>query len=125
MQMLLVMTGGALGSGARFLAGRAFGGWLGPTYPWGTLFVNLSGGVLMGVLAGVLARTGGGESWRLFAGVGLLGGYTTFSSFALDAVTLWQRGQGLAALGYVALSMAGAISGLAFGLALVRAGAAA
>lgn len=123
MQLFLVMAGGALGAGARYLSGRAALALLGPAYPWGTVFVNLAGGVLMGVLAGTLARsmTGtGGEAWRLFLGVGVLGGFTTFSAFALDAVLMWQRGAAIAAAGYVALSVAGAIGGLVAGMALAR-----
>lgn len=121
-QLFLVMMGGALGAGARHLSGRAALALLGPAYPYGTLFVNLLGGVLMGLLAGWLARADavGGEAWRLFLGVGMLGGFTTFSAFALDAVLLWQRGAGLAAAGYVALSVAGAIGGLVTGMALAR-----
>lgn len=122
MQLFLVMLGGALGAGARHLSGRAALALLGPGYPYGTLFVNLAGGVLMGLLAGVLARAGaaGGEAWRLFLGVGVLGGFTTFSAFALDAVMLWHRGAAVAALGYVVLSVAGTIGGLVAGLALAR-----
>jgi len=121
-QLFLVMLGGALGAGARHLSGRAALALLGPGYPYGTLFVNLAGGVLMGLLAGVLARAGaaGGEAWRLFLGVGVLGGFTTFSAFALDAVMLWQRGAAVVALGYVVLSVAGTIGGLVAGLALAR-----
>ena len=118
--LLLVMTGGAIGAGARHLAGRAVLAWLGAAFPWGTLFVNLSGGLLMGVLAGSLARVTAGEPWRLFLGVGVLGGYTTFSSFSLDVVTLVQRGEGAAAIGYLLLSVAGTIAALVAGLALTR-----
>jgi len=120
--MVLVMMGGALGSGARYAVGSWAGRLAGPAYPYGTLAVNLSGGVLMGVLAGVLARAGGGadEPWRLFLGVGVLGGYTTFSAFALDAVALWMRGAYGAAAGYVALSVAGGLAGLVLGLTLAR-----
>ena len=118
--LFLVMTGGALGAGARHLAGRAALAWLGAGFPWGTLVVNLTGGLLMGVLAGGLARAAAGEPWRLFLGVGVLGGFTTFSSFSLDTVTLVQRGQLVFALGYVLLSLAGSIGALVAGLALAR-----
>ena len=125
MQLLLVMIGGALGAGARHLAGRAALALMGPGYPWGTLFVNLLGGALMGLLAGGLARASGagvgtGEPWRLFLGVGVLGGFTTFSAFALDTVLLWQRGEAAAAAGYVLLSVAGAVGGIFAGLAIAR-----
>jgi CrcB protein len=125
-QLLLVMVGGALGSALRYLSGRWVLAWLGPALPWGTLFVNLCGGFLMGVLAGTLARAGGAgvvgsESARLLLGVGVLGGFTTFSAFSLDAVLLWERGQaGLAGL-YVLASVLGSIAALAGGLGLVRA----
>ena len=118
--LFLVMTGGALGAGARHLTGRATLALLGPGYPWGTLTVNLIGGLLMGLLVGVLARVAAGEPWRLFLGVGVLGGFTTFSSFSLDAVTMVQRGQAAVALGYVLLSVVGAILALAAGMSLAR-----
>jgi fluoride exporter len=120
MSLPLVMLGGAIGAGARHLAGRGLAALLGPGYPYGTLFVNLLGGLAMGLLAGTLARTGGDEAWRLFLGVGVLGGFTTFSAFSLDVVTLAGRGQLGAALGYVLLSVAGAVAALAAGLALAR-----
>ena len=76
--LLLVMLGGAIGAGLRHLAGMAAVARLGPGFPWGTLIVNLSGGLAIGLLAGWLARNGGSEQLRLFAAVGLLGGFTTF-----------------------------------------------
>jgi CrcB protein len=118
--LFLAMLGGALGSGARYLSGRTATTLLGPDYPYGTLAVNLIGGLLMGVLAGVLARYQGGEPWRLFLGVGVLGGFTTFSAFTLDVVTLAERGMMGAALGYILLSVAGAIAALVAGLYLAR-----
>ena len=122
--LLLVMTGGALGAGARHLTGRALLAWLGSGFPYGTLTVNLLGGLLMGLLAGLLVRGGpSGEAWRLFLGVGILGGFTTFSSFSLDTVLLWERGAGALALGYVLASVAGSIAALAAGLAMTRAAA--
>jgi CrcB protein len=93
---------------------------LGPDFPYGTLTVNLVGGFAMGVLTGLLARVGGNEPWRLLLGVGVLGGYTTFSSFSLDVVTLAERGQMLTALGYVLLSVIGAILALFAGLLVTR-----
>ena len=127
MNLFLVMAGGAIGAGARHLAGRAALTLTGPDFPVGTLAINVTGGLLMGVLAGVLARTAAGEPWRLFLGVGVLGGFTTFSAFSLDAVLLAERGQWMAAAGYVAASVIGSIAALVAGLALARsvAGAAA
>jgi fluoride exporter len=118
--LLLVMTGGAAGAGARHLAGRWTLQAFGPGYPWGTLAVNVTGGLLMGLLVGTLARTGGSEGARLLLGVGVLGGFTTFSAFSLDAVQMIERGALLAAVGYVAASVIGAIAALVAGLALTR-----
>lgn len=118
--LLLVMSGGALGAGARHLAGRAALALAGPGYPYGTLFVNLLGGALMGLLAGLLSRGQGGEAWRYLLGVGVLGGFTTFSSFSLDTVTLLQRGATGVAIGYVLLSVAGSILALVAGLFIAR-----
>jgi len=120
--LILVMLGGAVGSGARYLVGRAtFAAW-GPGFPWGTLAVNLAGGLLMGVLAGSLARFGeGGEQWRLLIGVGVLGGFTTFSAFSLDTVQLIERGDWGLALAYILASVIGSVLALYAGLALTRA----
>ena len=119
--LLLVMIGGAVGAGARHLTGRATLSLLGPGYPFGTLAVNLVGGFAMGLLVGALARMSvPGENWRLLLGVGVLGGYTTFSSFSLDVVNMMQRGDlGVAAL-YITISVIGSIAALFAGLALVR-----
>ena len=119
--LFLVMAGGALGAGARHLTGRLTLALFGPGFPWGTLTVNLVGGLAMGVLVGALARLAvPGEGWRLFLGVGILGGYTTFSSFALDAVTMIQRGDWGVALGYALTSVVGSVLAVFGGLALAR-----
>ncbi|MET4595511.1 MULTISPECIES: fluoride efflux transporter CrcB [unclassified Sphingomonas] len=119
--LLYVMVGGAVGSGARYLTGRAMTGLLGAGYPFGTLAVNLVGGLLMGVLVGVLARNAAPEGWRLLIGVGVLGGFTTFSSFSLDVVTMAERGAPGLALGYILVSVIGSIAALFAGLSAVRA----
>jgi len=122
---LHVALGGAIGSVLRYQSGRWITHWLGvqavTQFPWATLAVNAVGSVLMGLLAGWLARHGpGGEELRLLLGVGLLGGFTTFSAFSLEMVLLIQRGQlGYAAL-YLALSVALGVTGLVFGLAVMR-----
>ena len=118
--LFLVMLGGALGSGARYWTGRQMLDAFGPDFPYGTLTVNWVGGLLMGLLAGVLARTGGTEGWRLFIGVGILGGFTTFSYFSLDTITLIERGQITVALGYIALSLLGSLAALWAGLSITR-----
>lgn len=114
--LLLVMLGGAFGSGARYLLASRFAA------PWGTLAVNLIGGLLMGMLVGALLRTNAGnEQVRLLLGVGVLGGFTTFSAFSLDSWFLIERGQLPLALTYIGLSVIGSIAALAAGLMLVRA----
>ena len=119
--LLYVMVGGAVGSGARYLTGRAMLSLLGANYPFGTLAVNLIGGLLMGVLVGVLARNTASETWRLLLGVGVLGGFTTFSSFSLDVVTMIERGAFGVAFGYVLVSVIGSVAALFAGLSAVRA----
>ncbi|MBY8824878.1 fluoride efflux transporter CrcB [Sphingomonas colocasiae] len=118
--LFLVMLGGALGSGARYGVGRASLAMLGPGYPWGTLTVNLAGGFAMGLLAGLISRFVSGEEWRLLLGVGVLGGFTTFSAFSLEVANMIERGTiGTAAL-YVAVSVVGSVAALFVGLALAR-----
>jgi CrcB protein len=111
--------GGALRHGVNVGAGLLFG--IG--FPWGTLSVNVVGSFAMGALAGWLALKAG-EAWtqsvRLFLATGILGGFTTFSAFSLDAVVLWQRGEGAAAVAYVLASVALSIGGLLVGLFVVR-----
>ncbi|MGU3389922.1 fluoride efflux transporter CrcB [Sphingomonas sp. M1A8_2b] len=119
--LLYVMVGGAVGSGARYLTGRATTALLGPDYPFGTLAVNIVGGLLMGVLVGVLARDSASENWRLLLAVGVLGGFTTFSAFSLEVVTMIERGAFGVALGYVLVSVIGSVAALFAGLSAVRA----
>ena len=125
MPLLFVMIGGALGAGIRYQIGRLSLALLGPGFPWGTWFINLSGGLLMGLLVGTLARhtPASGESCRLLVGVGVLGGYTTFSTFSLEAANMIQRGDWGMAILYVTTSAIGAILLLFAGLALARVGA--
>ena len=118
--LLLVMMGGALGAGARYLVGKALLGWLGPEYPWGTLAVNVLGGLAMGALAGMLGRMTAGDQARLFLAVGVLGGFTTFSAFSLELVTMLERGAIMTAMGYALASVAGAVVAVFAGLAMTR-----
>ena len=92
-------------------------------FPWATLAVNAVGSVLMGLLAGWLARVGpgNGEELRLLLGVGVLGGFTTFSAFSAETAGMIQNGQLTLALAYVAASFAGAVILLFSGLWLARA----
>ena len=125
---LHVALGGAIGAVLRYQLGRGMTHWLGvqavSTFPWATLAVNAFGSVFMGILAGWLARQGSpgdGEQLRLLLGVGLLGGFTTFSAFSLEMVMLLERGQFTFAALYAVLSFALGISGLIFGLTVMRA----
>lgn len=116
---LIVAAGGALGAMARYGVGRVTptGGW-----PWGTLTVNVVGGLLMGMLTGWLAFRGGAnsEQIRLFAAVGVLGGFTTFSAFSLETALMIERRELLAAGGYVLGSAALSIAALFAGLMVAR-----
>lgn len=122
-RFLIVAAGGALGAVARYGVGlwtqRLF-----PTapWPWATLTVNAVGGLLMGLLAGWLAFRGGAhsESLRLFAAVGVLGGFTTFSAFSLEAALMIERRQLAMAGGYVAASVVLSIAALFIGLMVAR-----
>ena len=116
----LVMAGGAIGAASRFHIGRWVGALSGVGWPAGTLAVNLIGGLLMGVLAGVLHKRGLAEGWRLFLGVGVLGGFTTFSAFSLEMMDLIEQGRWLGSAAYAALSVAGSVAMLAIGLTAVR-----
>ena len=121
--LVYVMLGGAVGAGFRYQIGAIALRNLGPGFPWGTWIVNLLGGLLMGLLAGLLARQFSpdqGEPLRLLMGVGVLGGFTTFSAFSLETANMILRGQVLLATAYAVSSVAGSIMFLLAGLFLVR-----
>ena len=123
MNSVLVMIGGALGALARCQLGHMAGRLLGSGWPWGTLGVNIVGGLAMGLLAGWLARygSGGGEQARLLIGVGVLGGFTTFSAFSLETALMIERGQLGGAVAYAGLSVALSVGALFGGLFAMRA----
>jgi CrcB protein len=119
---LMVAAGGAVGSVLRYQIGRAVSALAGPanTFPWGTLAINIAGSLLMGVLVGWLARPGlnaqSAEPLRLLVGVGLLGGFTTFSAFSSELVTMLHRGQAGLAAGYAAASLIAGMAAVIIGL---------
>ena len=121
MGFLIVFLGGGLGAALRHGVNLASARWLGTGFPYATMIENVSGSLVMGLLAGYFAFRGGpSQHWQLFLTTGILGGYTTFSAFSLDAVLLYERGAiGLAAL-YVLGSVVLSIAGLFAGLALAR-----
>jgi CrcB protein len=119
--LFLVMLGGAVGAGARHLVGRAALAIWGPGFPIGTLAVNVVGGLAMGLLAGWLAtRASGDEALRYLLGVGLLGGFTTFSAFSLETVLMIERGELVTALLYILASVVLSIGALFAGLQVSR-----
>ncbi|MDP9629821.1 UNVERIFIED_ORG: CrcB protein [Ensifer adhaerens] len=121
-QLLLVGAGGAIGSMARYLVGLWTVQRWGPALPWGTLMVNVTGSFLIGLLAELIMRKfGASPEMRLFLITGVLGGYTTFSAFSLDAIMLLERGDAALALGYIAASIVLSILAVLAGLALMRA----
>lgn len=114
--LLLVAGGGALGAASRYLVGYWALTLLGPGFPWGTLLVNVSGSFLIGVVLGLVEIGALPASARPFLAVGVLGGYTTFSSFSYEALLLTQEGDYASALfyslGQVALGLAAVYAGL-------------
>jgi CrcB protein len=121
MSYLLVFVGGGLGATLRHLINVTCARYLGTGFPWGTFIINISGSTVMGLIAGYLAFKGeASQPWRLFLLTGILGGYTTFSAYSLDAALLYERGELASAALYVVGSVVLAIAGLFAGLALVR-----
>ena len=114
MSALFVFLGGGLGALLRYGAGRL------AAYPFGTLIVNVSGCLAMGLLLGWLTSRGDHGPARLFLATGLLGGFTTFSAFSFDTLLLWQRGAHGAAFAYVAASVILSLAAVALGFALTR-----
>lgn len=121
-RFLIVAAGGALGAAARYGVGTLVGRLGASGWPWATLGVNVVGGLLMGALTGWLAFRGGlhAESIRLFAAVGILGGFTTFSAFSLETALMIEKRQLALAGGYVAASVVLSILALFIGLMVAR-----
>jgi fluoride exporter len=125
MTYLIVFLGGGIGAALRHGVNLGFARAFGTGFPYATLFENVSGSLVMGLVVGWFAQRSGMGSgvpqhWQLFLTTGILGGYTTFSAFSLDAALLYERGElGLSAL-YVIASVALSIAGLFAGLWLIR-----
>ena len=118
---IAVGAGGALGAMARHGVSRLALHWFGPQFPWGTLAANVAGSFAMGALVVWLARAEAvAPALRAFLTVGLLGAFTTFSTFALDAVALYKDRTLIIAAAYVAASVALSIGGLVAGMAVMR-----
>lgn len=121
MGYLIVFLGGGLGAmlrhGVNLLTARL----VGTDFPWNTFIINITGSLIMGLIAGWFAlKSDASQGWRLFLTTGILGGYTTFSAFSLDAALLYERGELGQAAFYVVGSVVLSIGGLFAGLWLVR-----
>jgi CrcB protein len=120
--ILAVATGGALGSVARYLVGIGLGKLFGTDFPWGTLIINVTGSFLIGAFVGLFAAKWDlSQTSRVFLTAGICGGYTTFSTFSLDAHDLIERGQTLASSVYMVASVALSVGALMAALRVVRA----
>lgn len=114
-----VALGGAIGATLRYLTNVGARHLFGPNYPFGTLIVNVAGSFAMGCLVVVLAKKGGNHL-APFLLTGVLGGFTTFSAFSLDTMTLWERGEAVSAFLYVAASVLLSLAAIVAGLAIAR-----
>lgn len=122
MQILTVALGGAMGAVSRFLVGNIVSKILGSAWPYGTFVINIVGCFCMGVLMTIISeRQLLPAAWRLFLCVGFLGGFTTFSSFGYEAVSLMNQGKLLEALGYVGGSVLLGLAAAAIGVHIGRA----
>jgi len=118
---VLVFVGGGLGASLRHFINVVCARCIGVSFLWGTFIINITGSMVMGLIAGYLAFKGeASQPLRLFLMTGILGGYTTFSAFSLDAATLYERGALELAAAYVLGSVVLSIAGLFAGLALIR-----
>ncbi|WP_431322323.1 fluoride efflux transporter CrcB [Rhizobium sp. YTU87027] len=121
-QAILVAVGGAIGSVLRYYVGQWALRLAGPAFPWGTLTVNIVGCFIIGIFAEmIIRRFDASPELRLLLITGFLGGLTTFSSFSLDAITLFERGAALSGALYIVASVGLSMAGVIGGLALMRA----
>ncbi|ABC91017.1 probable integral membrane protein (possibly involved in chromosome condensation), CrcB family [Rhizobium etli CFN 42] len=121
-QALLVAVGGAIGSVLRYFVGQWALRLMGPAFPWGTLAVNVVGCFVIGVFAELVTRKfNASVELRLLLITGFLGGFTTFSAFSLDAISLFERGEAVAGGIYIAASVGLSMAAVFAGLAIMRA----
>ena len=121
MGYLIVFLGAGIGGSIRHGFNIYVARWLGTHFPYNTLVINIVGSLVMGLIAGWFALKGGATGqMRLFLATGILGGFTTFSAFSLDAVLLWQRHDTMLAALYVGGSVLGGMMGLMLGLWIMR-----
>jgi CrcB protein len=121
MNYLLVFVGGGLGASLRHFINVTCAKCIGVSFPWGTFIINITGSIVMGLIAGYLAFRGeAAQPWRLFVMTGILGGYTTFSAFSLEFATLYERGNMTAAFGYVSASVVLGLLAVFAGLTITR-----
>jgi fluoride exporter len=118
---LAIAAGAILGANARYLVGQLAAARLGADFPYGTLFINVSGSLAIGFLLTLLIdRLAGAPVWRSFFATGFLGAYTTFSTYTYEAALLFRQGARLAALVYLLGSVAGGLVGVLAGIAMAE-----
>ena len=121
MGYVVVFIGAGVGGAIRHAMNIWVARWMGTHFPWHTFVINITGSLVMGLVTGWFAqKVGAAGHLRLFLATGVLGGYTTFSAYSLDAVLLWERQEHLLSALYVGGSVIGAIAGLMLGLWIMR-----
>ncbi|MBB5577754.1 MULTISPECIES: fluoride efflux transporter CrcB [Rhizobium] len=121
MNYLIVFLGAGLGGAFRLGVNQASIRLFGLGFPYGTLVVNVVGSLIMGLLTEYFVlRSGLSQELRLFLTTGILGGFTTFSTFSLDAIALWERGQWASSLIYIMFSVFLSLAALVAGLMIIR-----
>lgn len=119
-KVLALSVGGVLGVNARYWLGHWMNRWASPTFPWATLTINVTGSFAIGFLAVALARPLPNSNLRLLLVTGLLGGYTTFSAFSLETLSMWERGDRRNAVAYVLGSLIAGLLAVVMGAGIAR-----
>jgi CrcB protein len=119
-RVMALSVGGVAGVNARYWLGLWIGRWASPQFPWATFIINVSGAFAIGFLTALLAQWSPHSHLRLLVLVGFLGGYTTFSTFAFESVTLWQRGEWAYSLTNMAGSVVAGCAAVVIGAALAQ-----